>query len=264
MEHTHSHHTSIISPAWEIIFVLLAVIAAALYLFAVKKSNEKSHLSRWPAHRIIFWVLGLLTALSVMAGPFAEIVHKYFTAHMLGHLLLGMLAPLFLVIASPMRLFLRALPVSYARLVTRLLRSRYVQFVTHPITASVLNIGGLWVLYTTNLFQLMHEHAWLYLLIHIHVFFAGFVFTAAMIYIDPVPHRYSYLYRSVVFVHALAAHQILSKYIYAFPPGGVPQEEAEAGGMLMYYGGNMVDVIIIYLICLHWYRSSAPRKVIYS
>lgn len=252
-----------VSSVWEGMFVGLSAAAIGLYFLAIKVSNRKSHLSRWPWSRTVCWITGILAALLVMAGPLAEAVHTNFTSHMLGHLLLGMLSPLLLVLSSPIKLFLRALPVPAARRVTKFMRkSKYVQFITHPVTASILNIGGLWLLYTTSLFQWMHENFWLYLLVHAHVFLAGYVFTSAMIYIDPVSRRFRYVYRSVVFILALAAHQILSKFIYAYPPDGVPREQAEAGGMLMYYGGNVVDAIIIYMICLEWYRFARYRKFV--
>ncbi|WP_461181612.1 cytochrome c oxidase assembly protein [Virgibacillus kimchii] len=255
------HHAINITPFWNAFFISVSVIAVGGYVTAVIFSNKKDHLSNWPWFRTMLWTAGIMSALIVMIGPLAEAVHKNFTLHMFGHLLLGMLSPLLLVLSSPIRLLLRALPVSGARKLTKLMRSRYIQFITHPVTASILNIGGLWLLYTTSLFDLMHTYTWLYLLVHFHVFLAGYVFTAAMIYIDPIPHRYSYLYRSVVFILALAGHQILSKYIYAYPPEGVAREQAEAGGMLMYYGGNIIDVVIIYIICLHWYRSKAPKTI---
>jgi len=258
------HHALTIAPFWNAFFIVLSVIAVGGYIAAVIVSNKKDHLSKWPRYRTVLWIAGILSAFVVMGGPLAKAVHMDFTLHMLGHLLLGMLSPLLLVLSSPIRLILRALPVRRARQFTSVMRSGYVQFVTHPVTASILNIGGLWMLYTTTLFQLMHKYTWLYFLVHFHVFLAGYVFTAAMIYIDPVPRRYSYFYRSVVFILALAAHQILSKRIYAYPPLGVAREQAEAGGMLMYYGGNIVDVIIIYIICLHWYRSKAPRASLHQ
>ena len=60
-----------------------------------------------------------------------------FSAHMIGHLLLGMLAPLFIAIAAPMTLILRTLPVPVARKVSHVLRSWPLQILHHPITASI-------------------------------------------------------------------------------------------------------------------------------
>src|SRR5690606_5614714 len=95
-----------------------------------------------------------------------------------------------------------------------------------------------------------------------HIFLAGYVFTASMIYIDPIPHRFSFLFRAIVFIVALAGHQVLSKYIYAFPPNGVTRTEAEAGGMLMYYGGDAIDLVIIFVLCYQWYCKTRPRTSI--
>lgn len=227
------------------------------YLFAVIYSSRRY--KPWPIYRTACWILGVLLALISVAGPLAERAHSDFTFHMIGHLLLGMLAPLLLVLAAPITLLLRTLSIPKARRLAHFLRGRLSRLYTHPVFASVLNIGGLWLLYTTELFSMMHEHTLLHILIHFHVFAAGYLFTVSMIYIDPVAHRLSFLYRSIVLVLALAAHGILSKFIYANPPAGIPVEQAERGGMLMYYGGDAVDVIIIFILCLQWYRAGRPR-----
>ncbi len=175
---------------------------------------------------------------------------------MAGHLFVGMLGPLLLALGAPVTLLLRTLPVRRARQVSRLLRSRIAGFYIHPVTAAMLNIGGLWMLYTTGLFAAMHHHLWLHILVHAQVFAAGYLFTVSMLAIDPLSRRFSYTYRTIVFILALAGHGILSKFLYAYPPHGVPVEEARAGAMLMYYGGDAVDLAIIVLLFRGWYLSA--------
>lgn len=85
--------------------------------------------------------------------------------HMLVHLLLGMLAPLLMALAAPMTLLLRTLSVSSARVLSRVLSSRPLRLLTHPVIASFLNLGGLWLLYTTDLYSLMHENILLHQLL---------------------------------------------------------------------------------------------------
>ncbi|WP_088105817.1 cytochrome c oxidase assembly protein [Halalkalibacter urbisdiaboli] len=259
--HEHSGHTDHIHTVTEFVpqFVLFLpfLIAAVIYLVAVILSNRKH--KQWPISRTICWNAGVLSAITAVAGPLAEMAHGDFTVHMLNHIFLGMLAPLLMVVAAPMTLFLRTLPVSNARRLSKILKSALFRVITDPIVASLLNVGGLWILYTTRLFEVMHENVVLYVLIHFHVFLAGYVFSLSIIYIDPIPHRTSYVYRSIVLVTALAAHGILSKYIYANPPIGVTKADAEQGGMLMYYGGDTIDVMLIFILCLQWYRASRPR-----
>ena len=124
----------------------------------------------------------------------------------------------------------------------------------------ILNIGGLYVLYLTSLFEWMHQSTIVYFIVHLHVFLAGYLFTASIVYIDLTAHRLSYLFRSIILIISLAAHKILSKIIYADPPAGVPREQGEAGGQVMYYGGDFVELVLIIILCSQWYKATAPRK----
>ncbi|WP_156288585.1 cytochrome c oxidase assembly protein [Oceanobacillus salinisoli] len=244
----------------EVLLLILFGLLIVFYIFAGWSSSRKEHLRTWPIYRYILWIFGILSALTAIIGPLANRAHHDFTAHMTGHLLIGMLAPLLMALSAPLTLLLRTLPVKSAKVVTQLLRTVFIKRITHPIVASILNIGGLWVLYTTDLFAFMHNNILLFLFIHFHVFMAGYVFTIAMIYVDPVAHRYSYIFRSVVLILALSGHAMLSKYIYANPPLGVLQEQAETGAMIMYYGGDCIDVILIFILCYQWYISTKPRE----
>ncbi|KKK37376.1 membrane protein [Mesobacillus campisalis] len=247
---------------WKQGMALGAFLALAGYLWAVWAANRKHN--KWPLYRSLFWMAGILCAAAAVTGPLAEMAHTDFAVHMLGHLLLGMLAPLLLVLSAPMTLLMRALDVKNARRLSAFLKGRYVRVIGDPFVAAVMNIGGLWLLYTTSLYEMMHHHPGLHALVHIHVFFAGYLFSAAMIYIDPVPHRRPFLYRGIIFVLALAGHGILSKYIYANPPDGVDPVQAETGAMLMYYGGDAVDLGLIILFCWQWYYSARPRRMVAS
>jgi putative membrane protein len=105
----------------------------------------------------------------------------------------------------------------------------------------------------------MHQNALLHALVHFHVFIAGYLFTASMIYMDPTPHRFSFMFRAVIFTISLAGHDILSKYIFAHPPSGVTKVQAENGGMLMYYAGDAIDVALICILCYQWYKATRLR-----
>lgn len=257
MNNNHMHHTGG-APAADLIPQLLTafpfVLALILYILAVFVSS-RNH-KPWPVYRTVCWIFGVFFAVIAVAGPLAARAHTDFSAHMFSHLFLGMLAPLLMAIASPMRLVLRTLSVPLARRLSRVLKSRILRILTHPIIASFLNIGGLWLLYTTSLYSFMHESILIHLIVHFHVFLAGYLFTVSMIYFDPITHRIPFLYRALVFVSALAGHGILSKYIYAHPPAGVTAGQAEIGGMIMYYGGDAIDIILIFIFCWQWSRAS--------
>jgi putative membrane protein len=252
---THIYHADgIVS---QLLLALPFLLVLVMYILAAFISCLRH--KQWPLYRTAFWVFGVLCAVAAVVGPLANRAHMDFTAHMLGHLLLGMLAPLLMVLAAPMTLVLRTLNVTLARRLSRVLKSWPVRILCDPIVASFLNVGGLWILYTTDLYAAMQQNFLLHVLIHKHVFIAGYLFTVSMIYIDPTPHSSSFVYRAIVLVIALAGHSILSKYIYAHPPNSVPAAQAEIGGMLMYYGGDAIDVILIFILCLQWFRATRPR-----
>ncbi|MCM3694737.1 cytochrome c oxidase assembly protein [Neobacillus niacini] len=258
MEPNHIHHVS--GPPFELFQALPFVLAILIYFLLALFSNRRH--KRWPFIRYVCWILGVLCAAAALIGPIATLAHENFTAHMVGHLFLGMLAPLLFVHAAPMTLLMRTLRVGSARRLSRILKSLPVSIYCNPVVASILNIGGLWVLYTTELYAAMQDNFLLHILVHTHVFLAGYLYTISILYIEPVPHRYSFVFRTVVLILSLAAHGILSKYIYAHPPVGVLREQAESGGMMMYYGGDLVELVLIFLFCQQWYKAARPRAVV--
>jgi putative membrane protein len=213
----------------------------------------------WSRRRTASWCAGSVAAAAALFGPVAAAAHHSFTAHMAGHLLLGMAAPLLLVLAAPVSLALRALPSHRARTLAHLLRTPVVRVLTHPVVAALLNAGGLWALYTTGLYQQMSENHWLHLLVHAHLLVSGYLFTAATIGVDPAPHRPGRWPRAVVLIGFLAAHDILAKHLYARPPMGVSAAQAHAGAELMYYGGDLIDVVLIAIFCWQWYTRPEER-----
>ncbi|CAM3962767.1 cytochrome c oxidase assembly protein [Saccharibacillus endophyticus] len=239
--------------------MLLALPLMLLYLGTAFWTSRRY--KRWPAYRSLLACAGILACASAVAGPLAQASHGSFTAHMFGHLLLGMLGPLLLVYSAPITLLLRSLPRRSARMLTGLLRSRPAAVLTHPVIAALLNVGGLWLLYTTNLYAAMHTSAVLHALVHIHVFAAGYLFTASLLPVDPSPHRTGMKLRACVMIAAFAAHGILGKFLYASPPPGTDIEDVRIGAQLMYYGGDGVDLLLIVLFCYRGYRAAGRQDM---
>lgn len=234
------------------------VLLFFLYVVAVIKSNQSYR--KWPWYRTACWISGTTLCLLAVAGPLAEASHQFFSIHMIGHLLLGMIGPLLMVLSKPVSLLLRTLPNKVARRVTTILKMKPFYLLLNPLFTALLNIGGLWVLYRTELFTLMHHSMLLYIIIHIHIFLAGYFFTASIIYIDKFHRGYSFQFRATILILALAGHQILAKSFYGYPPANVDKMEAERGSMIMYYGGDFVDISIIIIFCYQWFKVTRPKR----
>ncbi|GIO25018.1 cytochrome c oxidase assembly protein [Oceanobacillus sp. J11TS1] len=129
---------------------IVCFVFAVSYLILGFMSSKQSRLRSWPKYRYLCWIAGILCVFISLVGPLADRAHMDFRWHMVGHLLLGMLGPLLLAIAAPMTLLLRTVPVQIARKIVKILHAKLFRFLVHPIIATVLNIGGLWLLYTTD------------------------------------------------------------------------------------------------------------------
>nr|WP_232530738.1 cytochrome c oxidase assembly protein [Microlunatus antarcticus] len=208
----------------------------------------------WSLRRTASWVVGCLLATAAVSGPLAAAATSSWTAHMAGHVLLGMLAPLLLVLGAPVTLALNALSVTTARRLSRLLRSRPLRALTEPTVAAVLAVGGLWLIYATPLLEVAHAHPPVDVVVHLHVLLAGYLFTAVLVGPDPLPHRRGTRHLLAVLVLALAAHDVLAKRLYAAATGPDVLDE-QRGALVMYYGGDAVDLLLAVLVCLRWYRS---------
>jgi putative membrane protein len=50
--------------------------------------------------------------------------------------------------------------------------------------------------------------------------------------------------------------------MYSNPPIGVPSNQAEFGSKIMYYGGDIVEISLISILFLQWFKATRPQKVL--
>jgi putative membrane protein len=165
-------------------------------------------------------------------------------------------------IGRPVTLVLRLLaPGTARRGLLAALRMRLIGWLTHPVIAGALSVGGLWVLYRTPLFAAADERPWLHALVHLHVLVSGLVFMVAVTRLEPLRTRYALPLRIAVLVLTGAAHNVLARSLYTAPPPGMtlPAGDLHAGAELMYYGGDVVDIALVTVLALQWYAAGGRQ-----
>ena len=235
--------------------VALAAVLAG-YLLAVRAQRRAGR--RWARGRTVAFAVGVGLLAVAAAPPLAAWAHGDLRGHMVQHVLVGMLAPLGLVLGAPVALALRSLPVPAARRVTRALRSGAVRVVSHPAAAAVLNVGGMVVLYLTPLYAATLTSPALHAAVHAHVLAAGVLFTWSVLGgPDPAPHPAPLGTRLGVLTLAIAAHAVLGKVMYGFlwPRGVAGAAEVEAAAQVMYYGGDLAEALLVAALFARWYRA---------
>jgi putative membrane protein len=255
-----THHHAGGPDVLAVLGVVVGLLALLAYGALVLQARRRGRL--WPAERSLAWAAGSVLAAVAVSAPLASRSTMGGPAHMVGHLLLGMLAPLLLVLGAPVTLALRGLPVAAARRLTRLLRTRPLRFLTEPAVAAVLDVAGLWLLYATPLMDVAQSQPVLDVVVHLHVLLAGCLFTAVLVGPDPLPHRRGTWHRLVVLALALAAHDVLAKWLYARASADATGTDTQQGAMVMYYGGDAVELTLAVLLCARWDRRARPRLVV--
>jgi putative membrane protein len=90
------------------------------------------------------------------------------------------------------------------------------------------------------------------------MFAAGCLLSWTVVGVDPMPRRPRYGVRVATLVVAAAAHDTVSKLLYArgLPAGAGPVLDRQAGAELMYYGGTLTDVALTVALMAQWYRAT--------
>jgi putative membrane protein len=139
---------------------------------------------RW---RSVSLAAGIAVAAFAVSPPMDERADATLTAHMVQHMLLGLVAPALVVIGSPLLLLLGVCPRPVGRRLVRLGHARWAAFVTAPLLGLLLLPGVQLVLHTTGLFELAVEHEPIHIAEHAVLFCAGLLFWRPVLGADPVP-----------------------------------------------------------------------------
>ncbi len=237
---------------------LAGTAAAIAYWWAAGRLLRRG--DAWPRWRTISFTAGSAGVAWIAVSPLPG---DPFTAHMMEHLILGMAAPLLLALARPFTLTLRVLPPGTARrsLLT-LMHSRPAAWMVFPPVAALLDLGGLWLLYRTELFAAVQHHPLGHAVMHGHVLAAGLLFTFSVCQLDPVRHRRNLPLRGATLLAAGAAHAVLAKTLYATPPPGTAFTTADlqTGAQIMYYGGDVVEAALAVVLAASWYQAAARTR----
>jgi len=240
----------------------VAVVVALVMAHAVLVTGRRRATGRrWSVGRTVAWVGGVLLLAAAVSPPVTAWAHAGARGHMVQHLLLGMYAPVGLVLAAPVTLVLGAsTPVNRHRLAV-VLGSAPVRVLSHPVVAGGIDVGGLYVLYLTGLYAASMGTPWVHVVVNLHFLLAGTLFTWAVVGPDPAPHRPGVRIRALALVLAAGAHAVLAKILYAhassLPTGaGHDATEMQQAATWMYYGGDVAELALAVALFAAWYRAA--------
>ncbi|MBC6462019.1 bifunctional copper resistance protein CopD/cytochrome c oxidase assembly protein [Actinomadura sp. HBU206391] len=251
------------------LFLVLVVTGAGLYATGLVRLRRNG--DRWPLPRTLAWFAGLAIVLIATCGALGRYSMVLFSAHMVQHIALGMLAPTMLLLGAPLTLALRALagaPAAAGRTPRELLvavqRSKVMRVLAHPLVAPAIFVVGLYGFYFSPLFEAsMRDHA-------LHALTMVFFLVTGLLYLWPVigagagPHPLRPVTRLILTLVVMPFHAlfgiglmrssgVLAGDWYAALDrdwGASPLHDQHMGGGLAWSFGGLATLVV--LLVLAW------------
>jgi putative copper resistance protein D len=255
--------------AWHLDAVAVAFLVLLGALYATGLARVRRLGRRWPAARTVSFVLGLLVTGYATCGAIAVYDMALFSAHMIGHLLLIMVAPALLVAGRPLRLATTGREGGGS---ARLLRSAPVALLTSPPVAlasyAVVIVGT----HLTGFMDAVMRSAALGQLEHLLYLVVGVQFFLLVVGDEPIRWRLGIPLRWLFLALAMAVDTFTGivllqqrNPIGMMPAPGLsvdPLTDTHTGGAIMWVGGDGIMAAVMVVLVLQWLRSAdrAPEQ----
>lgn len=167
------------------IAVAVALVAIlAWYLQRVRRVEGRGR--HWPVSRTICFAAGLLMVELALGSSVAVLAGSTFTAHIIQHLLLMIIAPPLLAFGAPMTLLLQTCSRPFKTRVLRQLHSRWFGILSHPLTVFFLYYLSMYAFFLTPAIGYSMNHMWLMDLINLGFLAGATLFWWPMVGLDPI------------------------------------------------------------------------------
>ena len=259
---------------FDLIFGTAAVVMSVLYLAWVRRLRRRG--DAWPAGRTLAWLCGCAALLFATSSGLGRYMPAMFSMHMVAHMLLSMLVPVLLVLGAPVTLALRALPTAGRgeppgprEWLLAALHSRVSRFLTHPVVATALFVGGFYGLYFGGIFDAAVSNHAAHVLMNVHFLLSGYLFYWVVIGVDPTPRQIPQLGKVAMVFASLPLHAFFGVVLMGMQTVlGEPFYRSlqlswhtdligdqRLGGGIAWAAGEVPLVVVMIALLIQWRRS---------
>jgi cytochrome c oxidase assembly factor CtaG len=252
--------------AWQLdaIAVAVLVLAAAGYLTGVALVPVRTPGARWPIRRSAAFLAGLAVCAFATNGSIAVYDQVLFTAHMVGHLALVMVAPALLVAGRPLTLVLAASAPDRRVRLERAFRGRVVALLTAPPVAlasyTLVIVGS----HLTGVMDTIMRNTWAGQVEHVVYVLAGCQFFVLVVGQEPIRWRLASGVRWLLLAVAMAVDTFTGIVLMQgtdavqLAPSALDVSalsDTRTGGAIMWFGGDAIMAVIMVGLVVNWLRS---------
>jgi putative membrane protein len=260
------------SSGLELWLACLLLTAAGLYAWGVHRLWQAAGPNHGVTlYRIAAFAGGWTVLTLALAPPLDPMGAELFSAHMLQHELLMLVAAPLLVAGSPLAVWAWAMPPRWRRSIACITHSRGIAAIwatlTAPLAAWILHAAAIWLWHLPGLFSAALEHEGVHVLQHFSFLFSALLFwwaatrrtssagTAASVF---------YLFTTMVHTGALGALLVFAPTlwypVYGTAPlewGLQPLEDQQLGGLIMWIPGGLVYAGAAIALMARWLQTHA-------
>jgi putative membrane protein len=237
-------------------------VAAGLYFAGVVLANRTG--PHWPVARTVAFGAGLLVCVIATNGSIGVYDMALFSAHMIGHLMLVMLAPALICVGHPLELLVRASAEPWRTRVSMLLRSRPVSVFFAPPVALASYTAVIVCSHLTGIMDTVMQSPWAGQLEHLVYLLVGFQFFTLLVGDETIRWQLSTPTRWLLLAIAMAVDTFTGVVLLtttqavamvAVPGLTVnPLSDTHAGGAIMWVGGDGLMVVVMVALTLGFLR----------
>ncbi len=252
---------------------LLTVWISGLYLFGVWMLRSRG--DSWPVGRTLsFVVLGMGSFYVATSSGLAAYDTVLLSVHMVQHMVLSMMVPLFLALGAPVTLALRTLPARPRGWLLVALHSRVAKVLSFAPLTFLLFVVSPWALYFTGWYDASLRSTYVHEMMHVHLVLVGTLFFWPLVGVDPVPGRVAYPFRLLLILLTLPFHAFLGVTIMgqqelisgewyqalhqlrglAWLPA--PADDQHLAGGILWGSGDLVGLTVFGVLFVQWARDS--------
>jgi cytochrome c oxidase assembly factor CtaG len=192
------------------------------------------------------------------------------SVHMVQHMILMMVAPLFLALGAPVTLALRTLHPRPRAMLLAVLHSKVARVFTFAPLTLALFIATPFVLYYSPFYEISLRSGFWHAFLHLHFLIIGCLLMWPLMGIDPVPGRISYPLRLLMLFLMLPFHAFLGISIMSsttliaeswylafnrtWPPS--PLDDQYLAGGILWASGDALALLMLIALFAQWYAHS--------
>ncbi|WP_370890735.1 cytochrome c oxidase assembly protein [Janibacter sp. GXQ6167] len=255
------------------LWITVSAVAIGIYLMWAVRLHRRG--DAWPVLRTLSWVIGWLIFVYATSGAPGVYGKVLFSWHMIEHMGVAMIAPLFLVPGAPITLALRALPsrtdktMGPRELILKVVHSKYLRVFANPVIAAAMFFFSMAIFYYSPLFELALRTHTGHVLMMIHFLMSGYIFVWVLIGTDPGPKKWPPLALLVVLFTTISFHAffgvILTESNSLLAPDffnnlGLawmddPLRDQHVGGAIAWGLGEVPTLVLAIAVAWQWMRS---------